>query len=211
MKNNYYSTRYKFREDRSKVWRAICEYLQQFIPKNSTVLDLGCGYCDFINNIKSKKKIAVDNSKYSSKYCNKNVSFITSKSDSLNKIKNNSVDVVFSSNLFEHLTDKQFSKTLSEIKKILKKNGRLILIQPNYKYSYNDYFDDYTHIKAFSHISLQDGVEAHGFKMTKCIPRFIPFSFKSLLPKNYFLTKIYLHLPIRPMAKQMLLIFKTTL
>lgn len=208
MKNLYYQTRYNFRGDRNKVWKAICEFIQKYIPKSSTVLDLGCGYCDFINNINAENKIAVDVNSESKKFCNKNIKFISTKSTNLNSIKNESVDTVFSSNLFEHLNDDEFDYTLKEIHRILTKNGLVIVVQPNFKYSYKDYFDDYTHKKIFSHISLKDAFESKNFTLVKSYPKFLPFTFKSIIPKSYILTKIYLFLPFKPMAKQMLLIFK---
>ena len=36
--------------------------------------------------------------------------------------------------------------------------------------------------------------------------RFLPLTLKSALPKSYWLTKTYLHLPWRPMAGQMLVV-----
>ena len=58
--SNYYETRYTFDEGRSKVWRAITEYLQKYVnDKTDCVLDLGAGYCDFINNINAPIKFPV--------------------------------------------------------------------------------------------------------------------------------------------------------
>jgi hypothetical protein len=81
-------------------------------------------------------------------------------------------------------------------------------MQPNYRYAYKEYFDDYTHKKIFTHISLNDFFQANGFEAIKVLPKFLPFSLKSRLPKSYFLTKLYLHSFYKPMAKQMLLVFK---
>jgi hypothetical protein len=69
-----------------------------------------------------------------------------------------------------------------------------------------EYWDDYTHKKAFSHVSLVDFLVANGFKIVRVEKRFIPFSLKSRLPKSYLLTKLYLMLPFRIFAKQMLVV-----
>ncbi len=46
---------------REVMWKILCKnYFQKFLKKNDTVLDLAAGYCEFINNIKCKNKIAVD-------------------------------------------------------------------------------------------------------------------------------------------------------
>jgi ubiquinone/menaquinone biosynthesis C-methylase UbiE len=205
--SKYFDTRYKYNKDRSSVWKAICEYLQFFIKRDGTTVDLGSGYCDFINNINCRNKIAVDVNIESSSYCHPSVKFIKAKAYKVSKIKNHSVDTIFASNLLEHLNDKELDLLLLEFKRILKKGGKIILIQPNYKYAYKDYFDDYTHKKVFSHISIVDFFVSHNFRLIKLFPKFMPFSLKSRLPKSYLLTKIYLHSFFKPFAKQMLVIF----
>ena len=47
---------------RNKVWRVLCSsYFQKLVPREATVLDLACGYGEFIQlNIEAKRKIAVD-------------------------------------------------------------------------------------------------------------------------------------------------------
>src|SRR5207244_1386412 len=32
-----------------KFWRPICGYLQRYVPSDGSTLDLGAGYCHFIN------------------------------------------------------------------------------------------------------------------------------------------------------------------
>ncbi|QDC89410.1 class I SAM-dependent methyltransferase [Candidatus Methylopumilus universalis] len=205
--SKYFETRYKFDQNRSSVWKAICEYLQKYVNENGTTVDLGCGYCDFINNIDSKIKIAVDINSEGASFCNPNVRFIKAKAFDLAKIKSLSVDTIFASNLLEHLNDAELQLLMIEFKRILKKGGKIILMQPNYKYAYRDYFDDYTHKKVFSHISIVDFFVSHNFTLSKLCPKFMPFSLKSRLPKSYFLTKIYLQFFFKPFAKQMLVIF----
>lgn len=208
LNKNYYLTRYSFDSGRSKVWAAICEYLQQYIKKSDTIIDLGSGYCDFINNIYASKKYAVDINPQGYKFCNQDVYFINSTTKKIKSIKSKSINVIFASNLLEHLDDEELKDSLIEFNRILKVGARIILMQPNFKYAYKEYFDDYTHKKIFTHISLRDYFEANGFKAIKVLPKFLPFSLKSRLPKSYLLTKIYLASFYKPMAKQMLLVFE---
>ena len=59
--NNYFESRFKFDLGRKKVWTAIVDHLQPKYFKNiETVVELGCGYGDFINSVKAEKKIAID-------------------------------------------------------------------------------------------------------------------------------------------------------
>ena len=47
----------------------------------------------------------------------------------------------------------------------LSARGTLTILQPNYRYAYREYFDDYTHSAVYSHVSLRDFLEAHGFEV----------------------------------------------
>lgn len=205
---NYHKTRFKFDPGRALVWRAITEYLQPYVGLDKAVLDLGSGYGDFINLIKAKKKFALDVSPAVKDYIGKEVTFINKPSTSLEEIPSSSIDVVFSSNLLEHLDRVELVETMKGVKRCIKNGGVLILIGPNYHYAYKNYFDDYTHKSIFTHITLIDLMYEYGFKSVKSVPRFLPLSLKSRLPKSYLLTKLYINSPVRPLAKQMLLIFE---
>ena len=203
----YYKTRFGFDKNRYKVWKAINEYLQDFIPNNATILDIGCGYGDFINGIIGKEKFAIDLNSDNHKFIdNQNVVFICQSVLEEFHLPDNSVDVIFASNLLEHFDDSELKSIVINSHKKLKKGGKVILIQPNIFYAYKEYWDDYTHKKAFSHISLSDFLTSSEFDVQLVIKRFLPFSMKSILPKSYFLTRLYLKSPFKPLAKQMLII-----
>lgn len=205
MDQKYFNSRYTFDIGRKKVWQAICEYLQRYIPETAAVLDLGAGYCDFINQIKSQKKYAADVNPEVVKYCGQDVNFIHSNLASLD-LPEKSINAIFASNLLEHLDSNALDAFFTQADKLLSAGGKLILIQPNIRYCYREYWDDFTHVKAYSDVSLKDLLISRGYKIVKVESRFIPFSFKSILPKSYWLTKFYLMLPWRPLAKQMLII-----
>ena len=206
---DYFKARFIFDKGRTVVWRAINEYFSKFVNQSDTVLDIGCGYGDFSNGIKAKKKFAIDLNEDMHSYLNSEVEFMAqSVLEPYSHISTNSVDVVFASNLLEHFNDTELSQLLSQIKAVLKNGGKLILMQPNIYYAYREYWDDYTHKKAFSHISLTDFLVANGFTLEHIEKRFIPFSLKSRLPKSYWITKLYLMLPFRMFAKQMLVVVK---
>jgi hypothetical protein len=81
-----------------------------------------------------------------------------------------------------------------------------ISIKFKFRYCYRQYFDDYSHTQVFTHISLQDLLSCNGFNIKYVEPCFLPFSFKSRYPKWSWLVKLYLKLPVRPFAKQMLIV-----
>jgi hypothetical protein len=57
-----YANRFAGTEElRSRIWSVLTRhFFQRWVRQNDTVLDLGAGYCEFINNIKAAKKYAMD-------------------------------------------------------------------------------------------------------------------------------------------------------
>ena len=93
---------------------------------------------------------------------------------------------------------------LEQLREKLKPGGTLNLLQPNYRFAYREYFDDYTHVAVYSDQSLVDFVTSNGFRVTECRPRFLPLTVKSRMPVSPFLIRLYLLLPFKPLGKQML-------
>lgn len=116
------------------------------------------------------------------------------------------VDVVFASNLLEHLSREDIAAALDEFRRVLRPGGRLILIQPNYRLCARQYFDDYTHLTPLSDRSLADLLRAHDFDLLTVRGRFLPLTLKSSGGRLTFLLPLYLRLPVRPLAGQMLLV-----
>ena len=83
-----------------------------------------------------------------------------------------------------------------EIFRILKPGGKLLSLQPNYRFSSNLYWDCYDHHIALSDKSFLEATSVIGFKPLLVIPKFLPFTTKSKLPKNNIFIRGYLMLPI---------------
>ena len=210
--DKYYSSgQYDHDVKRTVVWKEIVRFLTPYISKDSVVVDLGAGYCDFINQVEASKKYAVDYSPDLSKFAGKNVEKINSSVVDLSAIKDSSVDVVHSSNLLEHFNDDDLKKIIGEIRRILKKGGRLILMQPNYRLQPGRYFDDHTHKKIFTDESLGSFLLENGFKIILKRPRFLPQEMKNnpgIIPSFLMplVVRAYIHSPFKPLAGQMLFI-----
>lgn len=207
MSGDYHGSRLERDARRDGVWEALWRYFfRKRISADACVLDLGAGYGSFINTVVARRRIAVDLWPGVVDHVAPGVETIVGPVDDLGAIPDNMVDFAFASNLFEHLPQDVLISALAEIKRTLTRNGTLTVLQPNYRYAYREYFDDYTHVAVYSHISLMDLLRAHGWDIVDVRPRFLPLTVKSRLPTWPILVAAYLWSPLKPMGKQMLIV-----
>lgn len=203
----YHDSRLVQDEKRDIVWKALWRYFfSKRVAPDDCVLDLGCGYGEFINNVTARRRIGLDLWDAMPSHVDAGVEAIVGPASDLSAIDAGSVDYAFSSNLFEHLTKDELAETLRQLKDKLSERGTLTTLQPNYRYCAAEYFDDYTHVTIWSHVSLADFLEANGFEVIEVRPRFLPLTVKSRLPVWPFLIGAYLATPVKPLGKQMLLV-----
>jgi len=198
------------RMQKNEVWKVLCRhFFQRYVHKDDAVLDLGAGLCEFINNINCGTRYAVDLNPETVQLASPGVIVYQISSTDLSPIASSTLDLVFCSNFFEHLPDKRsMGQTLDEIHRILKPGSRLMILQPNVKYLYKEYWDFFDHHIPLSHISMAEALVSHSFKPTLVIPRFIPFTTKSMLPKGELFVQAYLMFPLiwRVMGRQMFIL-----
>lgn len=176
----------------------LCRFFfQRFVDaENDTVLDLACGYGEFINNIRAKKKIAVDLNPDSPAALRDGIEFHAVRADALEPVASGTVDIVFTSNFFEHLPDKTvLAEVLQEINRVLRPGGTLIAMGPNIRYLPGEYWDFIDHHLPLSERSLTEALQMSGFRMTRVVDRFLPYTTQSRLPKAPLLVRIYLSVP----------------
>ena len=197
---NTYNRRFKQFENelksRQEMWKElVVSYFQQFVSENDVIVDIPCGYGEFSMHIKAKTKIGIDLNPDSKKYLSKDVQFIQSSSDNL-KLKANSVDVIFVSNYFEHISHPVLHNTLLEFHRVLKTNGKVMVLQPNIRFITNDYWMFFDHINPVDDRALDEIFEICGMKLVKKIEKFLPYTTKSRLPNHRWLIKLYLKVPL---------------
>jgi len=203
---NPYLGRYPLLASRRGIWREIARYVRRDAPNAQTVLELGAGYCDFINTFPASRKLAFDLNAEMAAYADPGVELRIGDAVELAGIEPSSLDLVFASNFLEHLDAEQLHRLLVRVREALRPGGRIILIQPNFRKCPEHYFDDDTHKTVFSDESLAQLVVSHGFKIEKIVPGLLPFSMKSRLPKWPILVRLYLSSPVKPGAAQMYLV-----
>jgi len=204
--------RNRFSDDfnkREKVWQWLVQYyFQKYVPLESVVCEIAAGYCHFINNIKATAKIAVDINPDVKKFAADDVKTIVSSASHIRGINKNSVDVIFISNFFEHIPKDEIIKVLQSANSLLKENGKIIILQPNIKYAYKEYWSFFDHITPLDEESLVEVLTLCHFNILKVKSRFLPYSMKSKLPKWKILIYVFLKLEFaqRMFGKQALVI-----
>ncbi len=207
MTGDYHGTRFQYDDRRDVLWQTLWDaFFRHRISPAACVLEIGCGYGHFINKVKARRRMALDNWPGIKDYLDEGVEAIIADGADLSMLEDGAIDFAFASNLLEHLSKDQVGSLLSTLRPKLSATGVLTILQPNYRYAFREYFDDYTHVSIWSHIALQDFLEAHGFEIVEAHPKFLPLTIKSSLPVWPLLIRAYLALPMKPMAKQMLIV-----
>ena len=198
-------------EYRRAVWNVlVSKFFSRFIAPGDTVLDLGCGYGEFINAVQAKGRLAMDiNPAAKNKLSSDIQFFLQDNSEPWNGIPENSLDVVFASNFFEHLPDKAVvCGTLREAHRRLKLGGRLIALSPNIKHLCGRYWDFWDHHIPLTESSLSEVLRVEGFSIDLCIGRFLPFTMSSGRCYPLLFVRLYLALPFlwRLFGRQFLIV-----
>jgi SAM-dependent methyltransferase len=180
------------------IWKVLCDdFFSRHVKASDTVVDIGAGYCEFINNIRAARKIAVDLNPDVRRFAAPDVRVINESCTAIRELDSDSVDVVFMSNFLEHLPNKDLVlDTFRETLRILRQGGRVLVLQPNIRYLPGEYWDYFDHHTPLTERSLVEGLQLAGFEPTTVIARFLPYTTKSRLPQAPWLVRLYLKVPL---------------
>jgi len=142
MNNNDLSSLYNIRFAKNQlfrkneIWRVICKvFLNRFVKQSDVVVDVACGYGEFINNISAQKKIAIDLNPNTKAYLKPEIEFHECKATELSSVILGAADVIFTSNFLEHLPDKETLELfLDQVLMALKPGGIYLILGPNLRY-----------------------------------------------------------------------------
>jgi SAM-dependent methyltransferase len=183
---------------RQAVWRVlISDFLATYARNARAVLDLGCGYGEFINQVSAPVRYAMDLNPDAALRLDPEVRLLDQDCSSRWALEDEVLDLVFTSNFFEHLPDKaSLARTLAEIRRCLKPGGRLVALGPNIRFLPGRYWDFWDHYLPLTERSLAEGLAAAGFGLERVIGRFLPYTMSSGPHYPLVLLRLYLRLPI---------------
>lgn len=121
----------KYFSDHAVVGKVIGKEID--LAGKKRILDLGCGTGSLSRMFPSENYTGVDFDKkyidFARKNYNKN--FLVMDASDL-KFESDYFDFIFTKDVFHHLTDEVFLKTLSEMKRVLKPAGQVLIIEISY-------------------------------------------------------------------------------
>jgi dolichol-phosphate mannosyltransferase len=198
--NRIYQGRFTAQENlaRDRIWSVLVRnFFQRWIESDDTVVDLGCGFGEFLRHVTCHRRIGVDlNALARETLLQAGIEYMQQSVSEPLPLAEGSVDFVFTSNLMEHLPGKkEVEQMIQEARRLLKPTGHFVMMGPNIRVIPGPYWDFWDHVVPISDRSLVEALECLGFTIVDCWPRFLPYTTKSSLPKADFLVRSYLKCP----------------
>lgn len=181
---------------RNEVWKVLsAEFFSRWVRDSDAVLDLGCGYGEFINNIGARQKFAMDLNPDARAHLNTEVQLLEQDCSDEWQLADSSLDVVFTSNFFEHLRSKDaLRQTIAQAYRCLRPGGRIIAMGPNIKFLPGAYWDFFDHHVALTEKALAEGFETGGLQAEWVVARFLPYTLVDAPQYPLVLLRLYLRL-----------------
>jgi len=185
-------------EYRRSVWKTlIADFFAPYLREARAVLDLGCGYGNFINQVASPQRFAMDLNPDAASLLASGVRLMKQDCSAPWPLAENTLDLVFTSNFFEHLPDKaSLGRTLAEARRCLKPGGRLIAMGPNIKFLPGEYWDFWDHYLPLTELSLAEGMRVAGLQVERVVDRFLPYTMSHGPHYPLLFLRLYLRLPL---------------
>jgi hypothetical protein len=116
---------------------------------------------------------------------------------------------IFVSNFLEHLsTQEATADFLARMCRATARDGRIIVMGPNFRHCSRQYFDMADHTLVYTHKAIAEHLYTAGYEVERVVPQFLPYSFTGRLPPSPRLLAMYLKTPLawRVLGKQFLVV-----
>jgi ubiquinone/menaquinone biosynthesis C-methylase UbiE len=203
---------YRFRgvdqRSRQAVWNEIAPVIHRWMGAPQRVLDPAAGRGEFVNAISAGERWVVDTIEYDETVRDPEVKVVIGDTRVV-ELPEHYFDGVFVSNLLEHFPNQDdIGAFLQRLRRCMAPGGRIAVMGPNFRYCAREYFDFADHMLALTHVAVEEHLYAAGFEISRSIPKFIPYSFRSRLPQAPWMVRAYLRVPMlwRLLGKQFLVL-----
>jgi SAM-dependent methyltransferase len=198
-----YRLRFHGQQERRRAVLAVLHrrFFARWVRPSDTVVDLGAGYCEFINQVEARVRYAIDANPDCQTQAAAGVTVLAQDAAERWALASRTADVVFTSNFLEHVASKSaLVRILEEVHRVLRPGGRLIAMGPNIRFCQDVYWDYFDHHIPLSDRSLAEALETAGFRIELVLPRFLPYTMKggigSRLPLGLYLLSLRLYLTL---------------
>ena len=79
-------------------------------------------------------------------------------------VEDSSISLLLGLSVIEHLNDP--GNFLAESRRVLTKDGVLLLVVPNFKYNYASFYDDPTHVRPYTSMGIKMLLQLAGYTQT---------------------------------------------
>ena len=166
------------------------------ITIKGTHLDIGCGTGEFLNACKEAgyKTKGIEPSKLARNQAETNYNLNVNENTDLEIFKKDEFTSISMWHVLEHIPD--LKKTIKELNRITKINGKLLIAVPNIESWDADYYKQHwaawdvpIHLWHFSKKSIKNLFEHNGFKLVKVKPMIFDAFYVSILSEKFKKTK----------------------
>jgi SAM-dependent methyltransferase len=184
------------RDTRDAVWRVLVDaWFARYTAGARHVLDLGCGWGQFINQVHAPHRYGIDLNADAEHHVDDGVELFCQSAAEPWPLSDATLDLVFTSNFLEHLPSRDaILAAFGEAFRCLRPGGRIVCLGPDIRYTNGHYWNFFDHIIPLTARSLTEALELTGFARDEVIDRFLPFTMVDRRPPPPLAIRAYLRL-----------------
>lgn len=190
-----YEYRFKDVDDssRQRVWNVIADDIYAKMGRPRVVLDVAGGAGHFIRAVPATERWMIERMQPATPLGH-NIIFVLGDVLSVD-LPEGHFDGIFLSNVLEHLPSQDaVADLLSRLWGACAPTGVIAIMGPNFACCSKEYFDCADHVLALTHTSVEEHLYAAGFTPSSILKRYLPYSFRGVLPPSPTLTRLYLEM-----------------